>query len=288
MSQRSIESHGPRLDPDFKANPIQRGIQEFSEFLKPYDWKIGIDGPAASGKGTLVELFEQHLDIPQLPTGLMYRAVTFSLLIDHPQDFQTMSNELLTEYLKTINIQFEHALGNNHIHLRYHTQTEPETIKLTQQVLELPRINETVSQVAKRIPVREFLAPQQKKYIMESKRIVAEGRDMYQIAPRPTTDLLLYVYASDEVLIQREIERQRKKAINITEDQARISITERNRNDIQNGKLLSVHQAKATGLYSGIIDTTSNTKGETFLQILHMMALHQKVTPALQQTLRDR
>ena len=36
---------------------------------------IAIDGPAASGKGTLAKRLAAHFGLPHLDTGLLYRAV---------------------------------------------------------------------------------------------------------------------------------------------------------------------------------------------------------------------
>jgi cytidylate kinase len=41
---------------------------------------IAIDGPAASGKGTLARRLAAHLRLPHLDTGLLYRATAVSLL----------------------------------------------------------------------------------------------------------------------------------------------------------------------------------------------------------------
>ena len=41
---------------------------------------IAIDGPAASGKGTLARRLARHLDRPHLDTGLLYRAVARALM----------------------------------------------------------------------------------------------------------------------------------------------------------------------------------------------------------------
>jgi CMP/dCMP kinase len=46
---------------------------------------IAIDGPAASGKGTLAKRLAAHFGLPHLDTGLLYRAVARALLdFDHP------------------------------------------------------------------------------------------------------------------------------------------------------------------------------------------------------------
>lgn len=41
---------------------------------------VTIDGPAASGKGTLARRIARHLGLPHLDTGLLYRAVAANLL----------------------------------------------------------------------------------------------------------------------------------------------------------------------------------------------------------------
>jgi cytidylate kinase len=41
---------------------------------------IAIDGPAASGKGTLARRLAEHYGLPHLDTGLLYRAVAASLI----------------------------------------------------------------------------------------------------------------------------------------------------------------------------------------------------------------
>jgi CMP/dCMP kinase len=40
---------------------------------------IAVDGPAASGKGTIARALAKHLDLPHMDTGLLYRAVALTL-----------------------------------------------------------------------------------------------------------------------------------------------------------------------------------------------------------------
>ncbi|GJE60815.1 Cytidylate kinase [Methylobacterium trifolii] len=46
----------------------------------PTTMVIAIDGPAASGKGTLAKRLAQHYGLPHLDTGLLYRAVALTLI----------------------------------------------------------------------------------------------------------------------------------------------------------------------------------------------------------------
>jgi cytidylate kinase len=41
---------------------------------------IAVDGPAASGKGTIARALARHYQLPHLDTGLLYRAVALNLL----------------------------------------------------------------------------------------------------------------------------------------------------------------------------------------------------------------
>ena len=41
---------------------------------------VAVDGPAASGKGTIARALAEHLALPHLDTGLLYRAVGLSVL----------------------------------------------------------------------------------------------------------------------------------------------------------------------------------------------------------------
>ena len=40
---------------------------------------VAVDGPAASGKGTIARALAHHFDLPHLDTGLLYRAVALNL-----------------------------------------------------------------------------------------------------------------------------------------------------------------------------------------------------------------
>lgn len=41
---------------------------------------IAVDGPAASGKGTIARALARHYQLPHLDTGLLYRAVAATVL----------------------------------------------------------------------------------------------------------------------------------------------------------------------------------------------------------------
>ena len=48
--------------------------------VKPATMLIAVDGPAASGKGTIARALARHYGLPHMDTGLLYRAVGLALL----------------------------------------------------------------------------------------------------------------------------------------------------------------------------------------------------------------
>ncbi|WP_114226993.1 MULTISPECIES: (d)CMP kinase [Sphingomonas] len=47
---------------------------------QPSHFVIAVDGPAASGKGTIARALAAHFGLPHMDTGLLYRAVALNLL----------------------------------------------------------------------------------------------------------------------------------------------------------------------------------------------------------------
>src|SRR5262252_6198586 len=75
---------------------------------------IAIDGPAASGKGTLGKLLAGHYRLRHLDTGLLYRAVAKALLdagepLDDPQRAAAAARAL--EPAKFDDALKQHAIG---------------------------------------------------------------------------------------------------------------------------------------------------------------------------------
>ena len=52
---------------------------------------IAVDGPAASGKGTIARALARHFGLPHLDTGMLYRAVALNLWLDEAADWTALS-----------------------------------------------------------------------------------------------------------------------------------------------------------------------------------------------------
>lgn len=135
---------------------------------------IAIDGPAASGKGTLARRLAEHFGLPHLDTGLTYRAVAHALLqVDLPLD-----NEALAE-----------AAAEN-----------IDLGRLDRRILAQHDIGEAASRIAVMPAVRRTLVDKQRRFAAEG--AVLDGRDIGTVVC-PDADVKLYVTASPEVRARR-------------------------------------------------------------------------------------
>lgn len=137
---------------------------------------IAIDGPAASGKGTLARKLAAHYGIPHLDTGLTYRAVGHALMqVGLPLDRE----ELAEEVAKNID------LG-----------------RLDREILSAHVIGEAASQVAVMPGVRKALVEAQRQFAASGKGAVLDGRDIGTVVC-PDATVKLYVTASPEIRASR-------------------------------------------------------------------------------------
>ena len=140
---------------------------------------IAIDGPAASGKGTLARRLAAHFGLPHLDTGLTYRAVGHALMqVGLPLDNEDLAVEVA-----------------EHIDLG----------ALDRDVLSAHEIGEAASRVAVMPRVRAALVYAQRRFASSGKGAVLDGRDIGTVV-LPGATAKLYVTASPEVRARRRHE----------------------------------------------------------------------------------
>lgn len=137
---------------------------------------IAIDGPAASGKGTLARRLAERYGLPHLDTGLLYRA-TAAALLDQGRD------------LGDVNAAVAAARG---LALTDFDQTR----------LRSREIGEAASIVAALPPVREALILAQRGFAQRPGGAVLDGRDIGTVIC-PQADVKIFVTASREARAQR-------------------------------------------------------------------------------------
>jgi CMP/dCMP kinase len=137
---------------------------------------IAIDGPAASGKGTLARRLAAHYGLPHLDTGLLYRA-TAAALIDHDRDLHDVAAAVAAA--------------------RGLALTDFDEARLRRR-----EMGEAASIVAALAPVREALVAAQRNFATRPGGAVLDGRDIGTVIC-PTADVKIFVTASPEARAQR-------------------------------------------------------------------------------------
>lgn len=136
---------------------------------------IAVDGPAASGKGTIARALARHYRIPHLDTGLLYRAVG-QTLIDREQD-------PADEAAATAACDFGDAL-------------------LADPRLKQDAAARAASQVSAHPQVRAALLQRQRDFAAQPGGAVLDGRDIGTVIA-PDADAKLFVRATSAIRARR-------------------------------------------------------------------------------------
>ena len=138
---------------------------------------IAVDGPAASGKGTIARALATHYGLPHMDTGLLYRAVALRLW----RCGGDASNEF--EALRACD-----ELG-----------FDP-----TDEELRSEPVSRIASKVSSYSSVRDALLERQRDFAGQEGGAVLDGRDIGTVIA-PAADAKLFVTASPEVRAQRRV-----------------------------------------------------------------------------------
>lgn len=137
---------------------------------------IAVDGPAASGKGTLARRLAERYGLKHLDTGLTYRAVA-KLLLD--EDLPLDDEALAVRAAEHVDIS-----------------------ALDRVALSVHGIGEAASKVAVLSAVRRVLVDKQRAFAAEPPGAVLDGRDIGTVV-YPDADVKLYVTAKPQVRAER-------------------------------------------------------------------------------------
>lgn len=140
---------------------------------------IAIDGPAASGKGTIAALVAEHLGYDCLDTGLLYRAVA--------RDVRAKGGALADEA----------AARRAAVALDVDTLGDPELKSAT--------MGEAASVVAGHPAVRSALLELQREFARRPPGVVIDGRDIGTVVC-PDADVKIFVTADVEVRARRRFD----------------------------------------------------------------------------------
>ena len=167
---------------------------------------IAIDGPAASGKGTLARRLAAHFGLRHLDTGLTYRAVAEALLSEGAD----LSDEAAAV-----------AVAG---HLDFS--------RLDQQALSAHAVGEAASRVAIMPALRAALVERQREFARVPPGALLDGRDIGTVV-LPDAAAKLYVIASPETRARRRSLEMRERGIEIDEAEVLAAIRKRDARDME-------------------------------------------------------
>jgi CMP/dCMP kinase len=139
---------------------------------------IAIDGPAASGKGTLARRIASHYGLHHLDTGLLYRAVAKAVL------------------------DAGHAADDAARALAAAAAIDPQ--KFDEDALKAPAVTEASSVVAAIPQVRQALLDYQRAFAARPRGAVLDGRDIGTVIA-PAADVKLFITASPQIRAARRV-----------------------------------------------------------------------------------
>jgi cytidylate kinase len=168
---------------------------------------VAVDGPAASGKGTIAKALARHYGLPHMDTGLLYRAVALNLLRWDGDPESEFSALRACDFA-----QMDFA--------------DPE-LK-----------SEAVGGIASRISayplVRQALVERQRAFAAQAGGAVLDGRDIGTVIA-PHADAKLFVTASAEVRARRRFEELLRMGLRAEYDEVLLDI--RARDDRDSGRV---------------------------------------------------
>ena len=165
---------------------------------------IAIDGPAASGKGTVAKRIAQHFGLPCLDTGLLYRAVARDVVAKGGALDDANAAAAAARALDAATLDDPNLRG--------------------------PAAGDAASIVAKMPDVRRALLDYQRQFAAAARGAVLDGRDIGTVIC-PDADVKIYVTASAEERARRRHLEHQARGEAIAHDEVLADIRRRDARD---------------------------------------------------------
>ena len=185
---------------------------------------IAIDGPAASGKGTLGKKLAAHFGLRHLDTGLIYRAVAKAVIDAGKRPDDAAAAVAAAKAL--------------------------DPASFDEAALKIPAIGEAASVVSAIPEVRAALLAFQRDFAAKPPGAVLDGRDIGTVIC-PDADVKIFVTATPEARARRRAAEYRAAGRNITDEAVLADIRSRDERD-SNRSVAPLKQAPDAHL----LDTT--------------------------------
>jgi len=180
---------------------------------------IAIDGPAASGKGTLAKRLAEALNFRHMDTGALYRGSAFEVIQEtgNPSNEQDALKgcEKLKEKIQAVS-DLNSILGNPNLR-------NDETGNVASIIASIPSVREALKSI-------QISFSRQKKQGFEG--VILDGRDIGTVIC-PNAHLKLYIVADLETRAKRRLKELQSKGLDATYSAVFAQMRERDDRDSQ-------------------------------------------------------
>ncbi len=190
---------------------------------------IAVDGPTASGKGTIAKALAAHFGLPHLDTGLLYRAVGRQVFLDGGDPDDGGDALAATSF--------------------------PDSL-LDDPQLRSEEVGGLASRVSVHPAVRQALYERQRSFATQEGGAVLDGRDIGTVIA-PEAEAKLFVTASVEARAQRRFLEMRERGAGVTLLEIQDDLRRRDERDSKRAVAPLVPAADAM-----IIDTSALGRNE--------------------------
>lgn len=181
---------------------------------------IAVDGPAASGKGTIARALARHYELPHLDTGLLYRAVAATVLREDMNPEKEADAVAATGF---------------------------DDLLLADEWLRTDEVGKVASVVSAHPLVRAALLQRQKRFAHQPGGAILDGRDIGTVIA-PDADAKLFVKATPTIRAQRRHAELRRNGIMASLDKVLADIRARDERDSKRAEAPLVAAADAAVL----------------------------------------
>ncbi len=188
---------------------------------------IAIDGPSASGKGTVAQLVAEKLNFHYLDSGALYRIVAFAA---YKNNIQWNAADKLGELAKSLKIQF----NQNEIYLDGDRITE---------AVRSEEMSRGASEVAIHQPVRSALLDLQHSF-RQAPGLVGDGRDMGSVIFKDAM-LKIFLTASVQIRAERRYKQLMNKGLSANYEKILADLQSRDERDSQRSAAPLIQTADA-------------------------------------------
>lgn len=180
---------------------------------------IAIDGTASSGKTSASRELSKRLNIPLLPTGLIYRAITFKAL---SENISPDNKFALLKMIERTEVDLVYMNKEVSIYL--------DRLPVSYEQLKSQDVSENVAHYSCIPFVREFVRKIQKEQANKYADVIVEGRDIGSVV-FPNADIKFFVDADLETRAKRRQKEYLLKGENLSLEKVKEIINERDEED---------------------------------------------------------